>query len=190
MEAAPGSHALRMDMPQPYFADPIISTITAFLHDIGLVVHASDLPDTTFLPGIRIIYGELVVDQARLRFPGDLLHEAGHLAVVPAARRQTIHDNVGSDPAEEMMAIAWSYAAACHLAIDPALVFHEHGYRGGGASLLENFRHGYYVGVPMLQWLGMTMDERQAAQHQVAPYPHMLRWLRQDEPAPDTKSIQ
>jgi hypothetical protein len=172
-----------MGTTKPQFASPITMSIAGFLHEIGLGVHAGALPDATFLPGIRIAHGELIVDEARMRFPGDLLHEAGHLAVVPAARRHAIHDNVGSDPAEEMMAIAWSYAAACHLAIDPALVFHEHGYRGGGAALLENFRHGRYVGVPMLQWLGMTMDARQAALHNVAPYPHMLRWLRPDAPA-------
>jgi len=38
-------------------------------------------------PGIQIQRGVLVVGEAQLSYPGDLLHEAAYLAVVPAARR-------------------------------------------------------------------------------------------------------
>ena len=48
-----------------------------------------------------------------------------------------------------MMAIAWSYAAAVHLGLDPAVVFHEAGYRGGSGSLIENFAQERYIGVPI-----------------------------------------
>lgn len=40
-----------------------------FLAAIGLSVRASQLPATTFLPGILIEHGELVVDKARLQLP-------------------------------------------------------------------------------------------------------------------------
>jgi hypothetical protein len=58
--------------------------------------------------------------------------EAGHIAISSPDRRAAIQRAAGPDPAEEMMAIAWSYAASVYLAGD----------------------------------------------HGCAPYPHMLKWLR------------
>ena len=152
--------------------------IVAFLAAIGLTVRAGDIENPTILPGILVEHGILLFDPARLRFPCDLLHEAGHLAVVPPARRATMHHNVGADPAEEMMAIAWSYAAALHLGIDPALLFHDE-YKGGGPAILAAFAQGGGIGVPMLQWIGLTFDEKRARAAGGEPYPRMRRWLRE-----------
>ena len=82
--------------------------------------------------------------------------------------RSSLNDNLGGDGGEEMGAIAWSYAAALHIGLDPAVVFHAAGYRGGSQSLLENFRAGRPIGVPILQWAGLNGDD----------YPRMIRWLR------------
>jgi hypothetical protein len=152
--------------------------IVAFLAGIGLAVRAGDIEGATVLPGILVEHGELVFDPARLRFPCDLLHEAGHLAVVPPARRAAMHRDVGSDPAEEMMAIAWSYAAAVHIGIDPALLFHDE-YKGGGPAILAAFAGGGGFGVPMLEWVGLTYDVRRARAEGGEPYPRMRRWLRE-----------
>ncbi len=129
------------------------------------------------MPGLTIDHGTLVVDRSRLQHPGDLLHEAGHLAVIPADERAQLVGNAGPDPAREMMAIAWSYAALRHLRLDPAVVFHEGGYRGGSGSLIENFSAGRYIGVPVLQWLGMTAEGTRAVELGIKPYPKMLKWL-------------
>jgi hypothetical protein len=67
--------------------------------------------------------GGLIYDPGKLRYPGDLLHEAGHLAVMSPERRLRAQPYVGKYAAEEMMAIAWSYAAAVHLGLDPSIVF-------------------------------------------------------------------
>ena len=56
--------------------------------------------------------------------------------------------------------------------------FHENGYKGDGAWLAETFDRGNYVGLPLLQWMGLTWDEQRAAEHDAEPYPHMVRWLR------------
>ena len=85
---------------------------------------------------------------------------------------------MGDDGGDELGAIAWSYAAALHLRLDPSVVFHEHGYHGGSQSILENFAAGRYIGIPTLQWRGLTLDEKKARALGVKPYPHMLRWLR------------
>jgi len=160
------------------FGDPITGKIAAFLLDIGVEVRAGAVSAPTALPGIRIERAAIVIDEERLRFPGDVLHEAGHLAVVPSARRAAFHHDAGDDPAEEMMAIAWSYAAALHLELDPAIVFHRGGYRGGSAAILDSFTGGHHFGLPMLQYAGMAHDAKRAALEGTTPYPHMIRWLR------------
>jgi hypothetical protein len=153
--------------------------IAEFLRQIGLSVQAGSIDGITALPGIDVHEGVLRFDPEKLKHPGDLLHEAGHLAVKPPTERLPAKSDMGSDPAEEMMAIAWSYAAALHLGIPPETVFHEEGYRGGSNSLLENFAEGRYLAVPMLQWIGLTHDEANAKRLGTAPYPKMLRWLRE-----------
>ena len=77
-----------------------------------------------------------------------------------------------------MTSIAWSFAALRHLALEPAVVFHDDGYKGGSASIIENFTAGRYFGVPLLHAYGMAVEPRRAAEAGAEPYPHMLRWLR------------
>jgi hypothetical protein len=57
------------------------------------------------------------------------------------------------------------------------VVFHPHGYKGSAASLIQAFRDGA-LGVPLLQWMGLTLDATRAAEAGLPSYPHMLRWLR------------
>ena len=166
---------------QHTFNNPLTNTIAAFLTEIGLTVKAGEIHAPTFLPGICLDHGALLVDEAQLAYPGDLLHEAGHLAVMPPSRRRQAHLDAGKQAAEEMMAIAWSYAALVHLKLEPAVVFHPAGYRDGSQALIDNFSHGRYIGVPVLQWLGMTADDGRAKELNVAPYPAMIKWLRDDE---------
>jgi hypothetical protein len=156
----------------------LTAAIVAFLRDIGLEIQESVIDGDPVLPGIRVDRGVLLYDPARLQFPGDLLHEAGHLAVKSPADRKLAGENLGGDPAEEMMAIGWSYAAILHLQLPPEVVFHPAGYHGGSQSLLENFAAGRYLAVPMLQWLGLTHDEKNAVDVGAEPYPKMKTWLR------------
>ena len=129
---------------------------------------AADLPES-FLPGIAIERGELRVDEARLEYPGDLLHEAGHIAVAPPDVRSGLGGDIDDMPELEWAAIPWSYAAALEIGIDPAIVFHGGGYRGHSPGLLENFRLGVPIGLHLLVERGMTSADL---------YPRMLRWLR------------
>jgi hypothetical protein len=157
------------------FADPLTERLAAFVRGIGIVVRGATLPANAFLPGLEIRDGALLVDEARLAYPGDILHEAGHLAVADPAERSA--PMLSPSAGDELTTIAWTYAAARHLAIDPALVFHA-AFKGGGAAIIENFDAGRYFGVPLLQLYGMSCEPRRAAERGVPPYPHMLRWLR------------
>ena len=155
-----------------------VERIVGFLRTVGLPVELAPIDGTTVLPGVTVEAGLLLVDVERLRWPGDILHEAGHLAVVSTAERAGLGGRLDASAADEMAAIAWSYAAAVELDLAAEVVFHDGGYRGSGPALAANFTAGRYVGVPVLQWLGLTADERRAAGLGVPPYPHMLRWLR------------
>jgi antirestriction protein ArdC len=153
-----------------------------FLKEIGIEVKFGDLNDDSFLPGLSIEEGKIIIDKNKLQYPGDILHEAAHIAIVPAAERASLNaseiGNRKDNAAEEMMAIAWSYAACIQLEIDPYFVFHDKGYGGGGAYIANNFNTKNYFGLPMLQWIGLTVDEKNAATLKVSPYPAMIKWLR------------
>lgn len=157
--------------------ETITDRILAFLGEVGIPVEAGAPGEGSLLPAMTVRHGKLIYDPERLEWPGDLLHEAGHIAVTDPAVRTSLSE-ISSNPAEEMSAIAWSYAAALAIGIDPAIVFHQAGYRGGSDSLLENFAAGRYLAVPMLQWYGMAFEDRTAIERGAAPYPHMQRWLR------------
>ncbi len=153
--------------------EELISKLTGFLQRTGIPVRLEEIEGVTFLPGLTIIEGTLVVDAARLEWPGDILHEAAHIALTPPSRRAGIGGKLSVTPAGEMAALAWSYAAALAAEIDPAIVFHEGGYKNGGEALRDSYASGLASGgpgVPMLQWYGMTTG-----------FPRMDSWLRQGE---------
>ena len=154
----------------------------AFIQSIGIDVSFKPITGECFLPGIAIEDGYIIIDKEKLTSPGDILHEAGHIAVVPANERNSLNEDSiakrADREAEEMMAIAWSYAACVHLDIDPFFVFHKDGYNGGGKSIADNFIQGNYFGVPMLQYVGMTIEKRNAEATGGEPYPVMKQWMR------------
>jgi hypothetical protein len=102
--------------------------------------------------------------------------------VVPSAERSSLNDETiilrEQRDAEEMMVIAWSYAACVHLGIDAGFVFHDEGYKGGGSYIADSFNNGNYFGVPMLQWVGMTQEKKNEAEPDKPVYPALLKWLR------------
>jgi len=164
------------------FTNPLTVSIADFLKQIGIEVLPASIEEETFLPGIMVENGRLLVDEAKLEFPGDLLHEAGHLALAPSELRSSLSGEVNlpqeNMDAIEAQAMAWSYAASLHLKLEPKIVFHEGGYRGHSQSLLASFDLGVYIGASGLEKAGMTATGEAASAMGVAPYPHMLKWLR------------
>lgn len=164
------------------FQNNLTNKIADFLREIGIAVIPAEMDKETFLPGILVKDGKLLVDEAKLAFPGDLLHEAGHLAVAPADLRASLSDEVvlpGINPGVlETHAMIWSYAACLNLGIDPRIVFHEGGYKGNSESLLFNFSLGFYIGLNGLEESGMAFSERKALELGIAPFPQMQKWLR------------
>ena len=126
--------------------------------------------------------GKILVDESKLLSPGDILHEAGHLAMLPPHLRNQVTGNANlpdiNPEALEGHTIAWSYAAIVHLGLSPEVIFHPTGYRGNSKGLLFNFSLGAYLGVGGLETAGMTVSPKNATPGGAPPYPHMLKWLR------------
>ncbi|RTQ49309.1 hypothetical protein EJV47_14305 [Hymenobacter gummosus] len=168
---------LPLSHPAPTPADTALTDqLIHFVRRIGLTVREAPLPADSFLPGLRIEDGALLVDRQRLRYPGDILHEAGHLAVVPASVRAGLGPNIAdyrsADEAQgdEIAAQLWSYAASVALELPSAVVFHADGYHGSSTWFVENYQRGQYPGLPLLAWMGLTTNE---------DFPRMTRWLRE-----------
>ena len=152
----------------------MVERIVAFVRGLGIPVTEDVVAADSFLPAVAVVGGGVVVDRERLQWPGDILHEAGHLAVLEAGARG---DDVPDDRALELAAMAWSYAAAAELGIEPSVVFHAGGYRGRGPNLAQAYAMGLYIGLPELVAAGMAHTPLTAPQG--APvYPAMVRWLR------------
>jgi hypothetical protein len=151
-----------------------LDRMLSFLTSIGLPVRETSFDKTGFLPGLLIEKGELLLDRTHLLYPGDVLHEAGHIAVTAAAERSLLGANVTENhpekEGEELAVLLWTYAACRHLAIPPVVVFHPEGYKGQSEWLIKSFTNGQYMGLPLLVWMGLTTNEG---------FPAMTRWLRE-----------
>ena len=156
--------------------------IVGFLSGIGITVIEGPISGNSFLPGLCIVNGTIVYDIGALRWPGDLLHEAGHIATMPSALRHQLNDSlqesIAAPHAGEVEATAWAYAAIVHLGLSPSILFHGEGYDGRSASLIMTYTHGVYPGCFGLAQAGMTLLSAEADSAAVAPYPNMIRWLR------------
>lgn len=163
--------------------EQLLTQITEFIQSIGIPCSAGIVAEGSFLPGVDIVNGAIVYDAEKLLSPGDLLHEAGHIAVLKNEDRQLVTSpNVSGDVDEgaaEMAAIAWSWAALKHLDIEPEIVFHNDGYKGDAENLIENFSNGRHIGASLLQWMGMTTEQKNGDTSTESVYPVMQHWLRQ-----------
>lgn len=168
-----------MNAPQ---SDDTLARIVAFLRDIGLDVREGLVADEAFLPGVQVLGGRIVYDPARLAWPGDLLHEAGHVAITPAARRGELPGLLEGLPVDahggEVDATAWAYAACVALGLAPDVLFHAGGYRGHGQDLAMMYSLGVFPGAPGLARAGLAHVGPDAEAQGLPCYPRMVRWLR------------
>jgi hypothetical protein len=150
-----------------------LEIIVDFLNSINISIIEKELPDDTFLPGLSLYGNTILIDPEKLKYPGDILHEAGHIAVTEESLRPFIGtDQIGSDwptSGEEIAAILWSYAASYHLNLDMKIVFHPNGYKNDSEWLIEQFNSKNYIGLPLLEWMSLCSIEE---------FPKMKKWLR------------
>jgi hypothetical protein len=158
-----------------------LQKMLSFLEEIGIDVIEKEL-ETSFLPGLSLGPNCLYIDYKRLLYPGDILHEAGHLAVTTSAERNAVGTSeMAADwpsQGEEMGAILWSFAAAKHLELPIEFIFHPNGYKNNSEWLISNFTNEIYIGLPFLEWTGLTLGKDRAAAEGKDPFPKMIKWLR------------
>ncbi len=163
--------------------DELIKKITTFINEIGISCMPGNLTEDTFLPGIDIKDGKMIYDTRLLKHPGDLLHDAGHLAVLLPHDRAVAQspDQLKGDLDEggsEMATICWSWAAMYHLNLEAEVLFHPYGYKDGSEALKIAFSSGSYIGLPLLQWFGMTKEPGKNISQEDVVFPNMKYWLR------------
>ena len=168
-----------------------LTLTVAFLRDIGLpTVSRSDA--TGFVAGVEIVAGTLHYDPVRVR-TSDLLHEAGHLAVLPAEWRERANGDLDAlvgpmceeafarfpiDSPElravlqsgDCEATAWAYAAGVAIGLKSDNIIHPRDYQGAGKAVRLQLSCGAHLGVNGLRHGGMIASVRS--------YPTMLRWLQ------------
>jgi hypothetical protein len=163
------------------FNETVFQKIADFIQSVGIPVGYRQISEQSFLPGLMIENGTLLIDKNQLKYIGDTLHEAGHIALMTPEERKSLSGSLeGQNNAEanEMAVIAWTYAACLEIGIDPKIVFHPDGYKGDSENILENFNHGRYFGVPILEWYGMTDRVINVEQNNTKSYPKMVSWVR------------
>lgn len=168
-----------IDYKNHVYVQPIIR----FLEKINIPYQFVSIDIETYVPGINIHNGTLQIDLEKLSFPGDLLYEAGRIALAPSAVRTSLTHPIDNQldfdiATNSMMTIAWSYAAAIDSGTPLEVLFHPEGYKGQNESLQYGFQSGQYVGLPMLQFLGMAFDANNATQKGLQAFPVMQVWLR------------
>ncbi len=160
---------------------PELEKVLSFLKEIGIDVVEKQL-ETSFLPGLSLGPNCLYIDFEKLLYPGDILHEAGHLAVTTSAERKIAGTNEMAldwpTQGEEMGAILWSFAAAKHLELPVEFVFHPNGYKNESEWLISNFTNETYIGLPFLEWTGLSLGKERATKEGKEAFPKMLKWLR------------
>jgi hypothetical protein len=170
-------------LKMPTERNPDLLKAIRFVESIGIAVVEKELPETTFLPGITLGPNTIFIDYSKLKYPGDILHEAGHLAVTAPEDRLLIgSDNMRAswpEMGDEITATLWSYAALTHLGFAPEFVFHKEGYRGGSQWFIDNFTKGKYMGLPLLQWFKMAHSDDDVLNGKPA-FPVMQNWMRPD----------
>lgn len=159
----------------------LVKTIQ-FLEEIGIPVIEKNLDEDTFLPGLTLGPGKVYVDYKKLKYPGDILHEAGHLAVTTPAERNVVGtDQMAAEwptQGDEIATMLWSFAAVKHLNLPIEFVFHPDGYKNNSEWLISNFSSENYIGLPLLEWAGLTLGKERAMKEGKEAFPAMTKWLR------------
>ncbi len=136
-----------------------LEATAVFLRSIGLQVDA-ETGCNGFLEHVRIAGGRILYDPSAAT-ASNLLHEAGHIATMPAAYRSTLDDDVEAavrsmmddlwakgrmaDPDDPLVraalqcsdpeATAWAWAAGLRIGLPEEVVIMDHEYDGDGADL-------------------------------------------------------
>ncbi|ONN71218.1 hypothetical protein [Pseudomonas oryzihabitans] len=177
---------------------PYVLKTAEFLADIGLTVLWR--PGASgFIDHIEVVAGALHLDP-RCSISA-LLHEAGHLALVPTFYRAMlsgdVHRAIGKvfdDPsvselppdhptlrallqASDPEATAWAWAAGRHLGVPDELIILDREYSGGGRDIRLALAARRYIGIHGLMHAGFCVV-RATPYRPLPTYPDLAFWLQ------------
>jgi hypothetical protein len=182
-------------------ANSEVTTILNFLREIGLRFQESPGANG-FTPGIDIKDGVMLIDTT-VAIASNILHEAGHLAIVPEEFRVYFQSNVaggqcaaldeaariGAEPDSPMLravmqtsdteATAWAWAAGKHLGIPEEIIILDEEYSRGGEAIRLMLKVGMYMGIHGLSHAGFcAINKRSSDFRGIALYPALERWTQ------------
>lgn len=177
----------------------MLATVIDFLGAIGLEVCNTDQVQGSFVPGVHIEKGSLVIDPTcRV---SDLLHEAGHLACIPKQFRHLASGDLNecmetmtehlrtlevdsplyrsiiqcSDPE----ATAWAWAAGKFLGLKSERIIEKDQYDGEGNFIRVCLEMNRYIGIHGLAHAGFCAQNKSIGKLRNMPtYPHLAFWMQ------------
>ncbi|MBB4861572.1 hypothetical protein HNP46_000383 [Pseudomonas nitritireducens] len=171
-----------------------------FLREIGLtLVEVPSIPNASFLEDVRVVEGTLhYLASAKAC---NLLHEAGHVAIVPAKYRHLMNDDVevgvkamfqqmeidhvmpgtpefqAGLQVSEAEASAWSWAAGLAAGIPEELIIEDWCFEGEGALQRTRFLSNMHYGVNGLATAGFCRTRETDLRPGVV-FPELNFWLQ------------
>ncbi len=185
-----------------------LSSVLRFLSDIGLPFKEVSGVQGFLGAGVCIDCGCLLVDKLTAR-PSAVLHEAAHVAIVPARYRRLMRGSLfesfrimakdwammGLAPdhpfsramiqASDPEATAWSWAAGVHIGLDPREIIEDADYAGEGESMRWSLHSNSYVGIQGLKHAGfceVCPNPYRPGHAEQTVYPRLRVWLQDAEP--------
>lgn len=180
-----------------------IRKVLSFLDEIDLpYTFIEDGSESGFLPSIKVVDGGLHIYGSV--FPGDILHEAGHLCTIPLYFRSQANGDLrevfqalsafiesnaaglmqypedplvrGALQCSDPEATAWQYAAAQYIGLPDTWVFPPDSYSPEGPeSILLSLRTNTYIGINGLQAAGWTSIRKNPVRA-LPVYPEFAFW--------------
>jgi hypothetical protein len=169
-----------------------------FLNEVGLPV--SVVPGATgFVKNIVLVEGTVQVDPKCL--PSTMLHEAGHLAVIPSRYRHMMSGNLYKsmrqifeiaemnymDPYDPLTrallqtgdpeVTAWAWAVGKHLGIPEKLIILDNQYENAGKAIRTQLQTRCYIGMNGLSHGGFCVT-RATPNKPLPVYPELAFWLQ------------
>lgn len=172
-----------------------MKNVIDFLNKIGIKCHIVDSVDGGFLKTILIKNGELYL--TRKCKISDILHEAGHLAVLPPKYRMQASGNI-IDVLKKMYsevdtllpenekymycedceATAWAFACGVYLKIPYNKIIEKRQYQNDGANILFGLKHNSYFGINKLARAGWCSARKMNETENRPLYPKLNKWLQ------------
>ena len=173
--------------------------VMAFLNDIGIQTVFGEVPKDSFLREVAVVHGGLVVTPHAK--PSAVLHEAGHLALIPGQHRHKAHGDLFAvinevlneewdDPCCEgaiaaiqcgdLEATAWAWAAGLSLGLEGRDIIMDPEFSNTGRSLRTALNAKAYCGINGLAAAGLcVVKSPELSKASGLPiYPELARWVQ------------